>query len=300
MVIVGGGPAGLSAGLYTSRAGLDTLLIEKAIFGGQIANVEHVENYPGFPDGISGYDLGQLIYRQAEKYGLQTEADEVTGLAVSGRSKQVRVAGRIYTARAIIIAGGAEHKKLGVPGEERFLGKGVSYCATCDGALFSERVVVMVGGGDSAVGEAIQLSRFASKVFVVHRRNKLRASKLLRDRALSNPKLEFVWDTLVEEIDGADRVHRLIVRNIKTNQRSTLDVSGVFIYVGLHPRTDYLRGLIPLDEDGYIPTGPGLETSIPGVFAAGDIRQNSPRQAITAAGDGATAAISAEKYLAVQ
>jgi len=300
VVIIGGGPAGLTAGLYTSRARLRSLLLERGIFGGQIANTEHVENFPGFPDGVSGFELGQLMYQQAEKHGLQTVAAEVTGIEVSEKSKVVKTTEGDYVASAVIIAGGAERNKLGVPGEEGLLGKGVSYCATCDGAFFREQVVAVVGGGDSAIEEAILLTRFVSKVYVIHRRSQLRASKLHQERAFSNAKIEFMWDSVVEEIVGPDKVQGLVVRNVKTGEVTTLDVSGVFVYVGLHPETDYLKGLLPLDDEGRIPTNQRMETEMPGVFAAGDIRSNSPRQAITAAGEGATAAIAAEKFLAEQ
>jgi thioredoxin reductase (NADPH) len=300
VIIVGGGPAGLSAGLYASRARLSTLLIEKGIFGGQIVNTERVENYPGFPDGISGFELGQLMYQQAEKYGLETVAAEVTSLEISERGKVLKTTDGEYIARAVIIAGGAEYNRLGVPGEEGFIGKGVSYCATCDGAFFKEQVVAVIGGGNSAVEEALHLAKFASKVILIHRRDQLRASKLHQERAVANPRLEFVWDTVVEEILGPGKVRGLKVRNVKTGEITTLDVSGVFIYVGLHPETDYLKGLLTLDEEGRIPTTQGMETEIPGIFAAGDIRKNSPRQVIIAAGEGATAAISAEKFLMEQ
>ena len=300
VIIIGGGPAGLTAGLYASRARLATLLIEKGIFGGQIANAELVENYPGFPDGISGFELGQLMHQQAAKYGLETVAAEVIGVEFGEREKGVKTTDGQYVAKALIIAGGAEPNKLGVPGEEKFVGKGVSYCATCDGPLFKDRAVTVVGGGDSAVEEAVLLTRFASRVALIHRRNQLRASKLLQERAFANPKMEFLWDTVVEGIFGDDLVKGVRLRNVKTGRRSTLEVSGVFIYVGLHPKTDYLRGLLPLDEEGRIPTDERMQTEIPGVFAAGDIRSKSPRQAITAAGDGATAALSTERFLSQQ
>ncbi len=300
VIIIGGGPAGLSAGLYVSRARLSALLIEKGIFGGQIANAEHVENYPGFPDGISGYELGQLMYQQAEKFGLETVVAEVTGLELDERGKVVETSEGEFVARVVIIAGGAEPNRLGVPGEEEFLGKGVSYCATCDGAFFREQVVAVVGGGDSAVEEAILLTRFASKVILIHRRNQLRASRLHQERAFANPKIELICDTVVEDITGPDKVRGLTVRYVRTGVISTVEVSGVFLYVGLHPETDYLRGLLTLDDEGRIPTAQGMETDVPGIFAAGDIRKNSPRQVITAAGEGATAALSAEKYLMEQ
>ena len=297
VIIIGGGPAGLSAGLYASRARLSTLLIEKAIFGGQIANAAHVENYPGFPDGISGLELSELMYQQAMKYGLQTLSAAVTAIELSANGKVVRTSEGEYLAKAVIIAGGAEPNRLGVPGEERLLGKGVSYCATCDGPLFRDQVVAVVGGGDSAVEEALVLTRFASKVILIHRRDQLRASRLHQERAFANEKMEFLWDTVVEEILGQDKVEGLSLRNVKTGERSTLKVSGGFIYVGLHPNTEFVKGLISLDSEGHIPTNEEMETEIAGIFAAGDIRQNSPRQAITAAGDGATAALSAERFL---
>ena len=300
VIIIGGGPAGLTAGIYASRARLRSLLLERGIFGGQIANTEHVENFPGFPDGVSGFELGQLMYQQAEKHGIQIVLAEVTGIEVGDKDKVVKTTEGDFAAPAVIIAGGAERNKLGVPGEEQLLGKGVSYCATCDGAFFREQVVAVVGGGDSAIEEAILLTRFASKVYVIHRRDQLRASKLHQERAFSNPKIEFVWDSVVEEVVGPDKVQGLVVRNVKTGEVTNLDVTGVFIYVGLHPETDYLKGVLPLDEEGRIPTNQRMETEIPGVFAAGDIRGNSPRQAITAAGEGATAAIAAEKFLAEQ
>jgi len=300
VIIIGGGPAGLSAGLYAARARLSTLLIEKGIFGGQIANAERVENYPGFPDGISGYELGELMHRQAKKYGLETVAAEVIGIELVERGKVIGTTEGEFLAKAVILAGGAEPNRLGVPGEEKFVGKGVSYCATCDGPFFREQVVAVVGGGDSAVEEGILLTRFASKVILIHRRNQLRASKLLQERAFANKKMEFLWDTVVEEILGDDKVKGLRVRNVKTGQEKNLEVSAVFIYVGLHPSTDYLSGLLSLYGEGHIPTNEEMETEIPGIFAAGDIRKNSSRQIITAAGDGATAALSAERYLSEQ
>ena len=300
VIIIGGGPAGLSAGLYASRARLRTLLIEKGIFGGQIANAAHVENYPGFPDGISGLELGELMHRQATEYGLETLAAEVYGIALAMGGTVIETTEGDYLANAVIIATGAEFNRLGVPGEERLTGRGVSYCATCDGPLFKDRVVAVIGGGDSAVEEGILLTRFASEVILIHRRDQLRASRLLQERAFANKKMSFLWDTVVEEILGNDRVTGLRVRNVKTGSTSTLDASAAFIYVGQHPNTDCIGKLISLDEDGRIPTDERMETEIKGIFAAGDIRKNSSRQAITAAGDGATAAISAEKFLIQQ
>ncbi len=300
VIIIGGGPAGLTAGLYASRARLSTLLIEKGIFGGQIANAAHVENYPGFPDGIAGLELGELMHRQATEYGLETVAAEVYRIALAMGGTVIETTEGDYMANAVIIATGAEFNRLGVPGEERLTGRGVSYCATCDGPFFKDRVVAVVGGGDSAVEEGILLTRFASEVILIHRRDQLRASRLLQERAFANKKMAFLWDTVIEEILGDDRVTGLGLRNVKTGESSTLDASAAFIYVGQRPNTDYLRGLISLDEDGRIPTDERLETKIKGIFAAGDIRKSSARQAITAAGDGATAAIFAERFLIQQ
>ncbi|TEU04066.1 MAG: thioredoxin-disulfide reductase [Dehalococcoidia bacterium] len=300
VIIVGGGPAGLTAGLYASRARLRTLLIEKGIFGGQIANAAHVENYPGFPDGISGLELGELMHRQAKEYGLETVAAEVYGIALAMGGTVIETTEGDYLANAVIIATGAEFNRLGVPGEERLSGKGVSYCATCDGPFFKDRVVAVVGGGDSAVEEGILLTRFASEVILIHRRDQLRASRLLQERAFANKKMAFLWDTVVEEILGNERVTGLRVRNVKTGSTSTIEASAAFIYVGQRPNTDCIGKLLSLDEEGRIPTDGRMETEIKGIFAAGDIRKNSSRQAITAAGDGATAAISAEKFLIQQ
>jgi thioredoxin reductase (NADPH) len=267
------------------------------MFGGLIANADLVENYPGFPEGISGFDIGERMYQQAAKFGLETLAAEVTGVDLLKDVKTVSTSEGEFSARAIIIAAGAERKRLGVPGEDAFLNRGVSYCATCDGALFRDRVVAVVGGGDSAVEEALFLTRFASKVIIIHRRHQLRASKTAQERALSHKKIELLWDTVAEEIKGDKTVSGLIVHNVKTGSKSTLALQGVFVYVGQRPNTSYLKGQIPLDDEGNIITDDRMETKVNGVFAAGDIRRHSSRQVITAAGDGATAAISAERFL---
>ncbi len=297
VIITGGGPAGLGAGLYTSRARLNCLLIEKMGVGGQIADAERVDNYPGFPEGISGFELGQLMHRQATKYGLKTLLAEVTGIELQERQKIVKTTEGSFTTRAVIIASGSERRKLGVPGEEKFTGKGVSYCAICDAAFFKEKPVVVVGGGNAAITEALYLTKFASKVTVIHRRDQLRATRILQEKTFSEPKMEFLWDTVVEEIEGGDLVQRIRLRQMKTDEKSTLDTSGIFISVGFKPNIGYLKGILPLDTAGYIITNDKMETEIPGIFAAGDIRHNSARQAITAAGDGATAAIYAEKFV---
>lgn len=297
VVISGGGPAGLSAGLYASRAKLKSLLIEKGMVGGQIANAERVENYAGFPEGISGFELGQLMHQQATKYGLETLIAEVSGLELQGGQKVVRTSEGDFMAKAVIIAGGSERQKLGVPGEEKFTGKGVSYCATCDAAFFREQPVVIVGGGDTAITEALHLARFASRVTVIHRRDQLRGGHILQEKAFAQPNIEFRWDSIVESIEGVDLVKGVRLRQLKTGGESTLEVAGVFVSIGLRPNTSYLKGILPLDVSGHIITDEMMATEIPGIFAAGDIRYNSARQAITAAGDGATAAIYAEKFI---
>jgi len=297
VIIIGGGPAGLSAGLYTSRARLSSLLIDKMGVGGQIADAEQVDNYPGFPQGISGFELGQLMHQQATKYGLETLLAEVTGIELKERKKVVKTTEGDFAAKAVIIASGSERRKLGIPGEKEFAGKGVSYCATCDAALFREKPVAVIGGGDAAITEALHLAKFASRVTVIHRRDQLRASRILQEKAFAEPKMEFLWNSVAEEIEGTDLVQRIRLRQVKTGEKSALDISGVFVSVGLKPNTDYLKGVLPLDAAGFIITNDKMETEIPGILAAGDIRHNSARQAITAAGDGATAAIYAERFI---
>lgn len=298
VVIIGGGPAGLSAGIYTARARLVSLLIERGAVGGQIINTDWVENYPGFSEGIGGIELTGAMHRQATKFGLETVNAEVTGVKVTGKTKLVKTSDGEFTAGAVIVASGSERQKLGIPGEAEYTGKGVSYCATCDGAFFRDKPVAVVGGGNAAITEALQLGKFASKITVIHRRNELRAMRILQEKALAEPKIEFLWDTVVEEIKGETFVNQLRVRNVKTKKESVLDVSGVFMAIGFKPNTDYLKDVLKLDNTGAIVTDEKMETSVPGVFAAGDIRSGSIRQVIAAAGDGAVAAINAEKYLA--
>jgi thioredoxin reductase (NADPH) len=297
VIIIGGGPAGLSAGIYTARARLKTLLIERGAIGGQIINTDLVENYPGYADGISGVDLTEAMHRQGAKFGLETLLADVTGLEATENRKIVRTYKGDYTARAVIIAGGSERQKLGVPGEAEYTGRGVSYCATCDGAFFTDKEVAVVGGGNAAITEAIELTKFASKITVIHRRDELRATRILQEKAFAEPKIEFLWDSVVEEISGETFVERLTTRNVKTEKKLTLDVSGVFMAVGFRPNTNYLKDIVKLDDIGTVVTNEKMETSVPGIFVAGDIRSNSIRQVIAAAGDGAVAAISAEKYI---
>ena len=297
VVIIGGGPAGLTAGLYCARSRFDPLLIEEGIIGGQITNAERVENYPGFPKGISGTELGQLIHKQATSYGSETLLAEVTKVVPGQKHNLVNTSEGDFIAESIIIASGAQFRKLGTPGEDRFVGKGVSYCATCDGPLFKGKTVAVIGGGDSAVTEALYLSKFASSVNIIHRRGQLRASKIFEERAMAEPKIDFIWDTVVTQIEGDGVVRQLTLKNTKNDRISILEIAGVFVAIGSKPNSAQWRALLPLDEEGYIITNELMETKIPGIFAAGDIRHNSARQVITAAGDGAAAAISAARFL---
>lgn len=297
VVIIGGGPAGLTAGLYIARARLKSLLLEKGLAGGEMTEAGQIENYPGFPEGISGMELGELMHQQATKYGLKTVMAEATGIELQAGQKIVQTTEGNFTTRAVIIASGSERHKLGIPGEKEFTGKGVSYCAICDGALFIELPVAVIGGGNAAITEALHLSKFASRVVVIHRRSKLRATPILQERAFAEPKIEFLWDSVVEEVEGDDLVKNIKLRQVKTGQKSALAVNGVFVSIGFKPNTDYLKGILSLDDTGAIITDDKMETEIPGIFAAGDIRHNSARQVITAAGDGTTAAIYAERFI---
>lgn len=297
VVIIGGGPAGLSAGIYTARARLGSLLVEKGIIGGLITIAEWVENYPGFPEGISGLDLTDFMHQQATKFGLETLTAEVTGIELEGKRKIVKTSEGDFMAKAVIAAGGSDRVQLNVPGEKEFIGRGVSYCATCDAAFFVDRTVALVGGGDAAITEALHLTKFASKVIVIHRRDELRATRIVQERAFAEPKIEFLWNSIVEGVEGEGVVERLKLRNVATKEESTLDVSGVFVSIGFKPNTGCLRDILPLDAAGYIVTNEKMETEVPGILAAGDIRRNSIRQVIAAAGDGATAAIYAGKFI---
>jgi thioredoxin reductase (NADPH) len=296
VLIIGGGPAGLTAGLYAARAGLKSLLLERGIFGGQIVNARLVENYPGFPEGISGPELGEFMHRQAAKYGLETLTAEVTRVTTANAYKVFTTEGSIQT-ESIIIAAGSEYRKLGIPGEEELSGRGVSYCATCDGFFFRGREVAVIGGGDTAITDALELAQHCRKVYIVHRRDQLRATKALQEKAFSQPNIELAWNTVVDAIIGDKMLSGLRLRNVKTGQPSDLEVDGVFVAVGLKPNSQVFSQLVTLDEAGFIVTDELMKTSAPGIFAAGDVRHNSFRQVITAAGDGAAAASSAFKYL---
>jgi thioredoxin reductase (NADPH) len=296
VIIIGGGPAGLTAGLYASRAGLKTLLCERGMFGGQIVNARQVDNYPGFPKGISGIELASLMHQQATKYGLETITAEVTEVK-PGRAYDVLITGGNFEAETIIIAAGSEYRKLGVPGEEKLLSRGVSYCATCDAFFFRDLDVAVVGGGDTAITDALELSEHASKVYIIHRRDQLRAGQVLQQLALAHPKLKPIWDTVVDEITGENKVSGLRLRNVKKNELTNLQVSGVFVAIGLEPNSQRFSSIVELDENGFIKTDEFMATSAAGIFAVGDIRKNSARQVASAVGDGATAALSAFKYL---
>lgn len=297
VVIIGGGPAGLTAGLYAARARNSSLLIERGLIGGMITEAEQVDNYPGFPEGISGYSLSELMHQQATKYSLETTFAEVTGLEIKEGQKIIKTANGNFVARTVIIASGSERQKLGSPGEKEFTGKGVSYCATCDAPFFADKAVAVVGGGNTAIYEALHLTKFAARVIVIHRRSQLRATAATQEKAFAEPKIEFLWNTTVEAIEGQDFVQRLRLRQVVTGKKSILKVAGVFIATGLKPNTGYLGDILPLDELGHIITDERMQTKIAGVFAAGDIRHNSIRQAISSAGDGATAAFYAKKFI---
>lgn len=297
IVIIGGGPAGLTAGIYTSRARLSSLLIEEMAAGGRIVDAGLVENYPGFSQGVSGLELAEAMQQQAAKFGLETLTAEVTGLELKGRQKIIKTSEGDIAAKAVIIASGSDRVKMDVPGEKEFAGRGVAYCAICDAAFYRDLPVAVVGGGNAAINEALELSKFAAKVTVIHRRQELRATKILQERAFAEPKIEFLWNTVVESVEGEEVVKRLRLRNVLTGEKSTLDISGIFVAIGFKPNTDYLKGIVSLDANGAIITNEKMETDVPGIFAAGDIRSSSIRQVIAAAGDGATAAIYAERFI---
>jgi thioredoxin reductase (NADPH) len=296
LVIIGAGPAGLTAGIYAARARMNTLLLEKAFPGGQILVTDWIENYPGFPEGISGYDLSEKMKVQAEDLGLKIETAEVHSLKLSRESKEIVLKDKTITTKTLIIASGASPRNLGI-GEAKFIGKGVSFCATCDAPFFKEKTVVAVGGGDTAVQEAIFLTKFAKKVYLVHRRDELRAAKILQERALANDKIEMVWDSIVTGVEGFFGVEGVKVKNVKTNEEKTLKADGCFIWIGILPNTSFLNGSVETDEYGFIRVDTKMQTSVSGVFAAGDVRDTPLRQIATAVGDAAIAAVSAEHFI---
>ncbi len=300
-IVIGSGPAGYTAAIYLARAGLLPLVFEGSVTaGGALMNTTDVENYPGFPDGVMGPELMDDLRKQAERFGAELVTDDATEVDLSGEVKLVRVGETEYRARTVVLAMGSAYRVLGVPGEDRLSGRGVSWCATCDGFFFRDQDIVVVGGGDSALEEATFLTRFASKVYLVHRRDTLRASKIMQERALGNPKIVPVWDTEVVEAVGADRLESVRVRNLKTGVESSLAATGLFIAVGHDPRSELVKGQVELDEAGYVVVQRthSTATDVAGVFAAGDLVDHTYRQAITAAGTGCAAALDAERYLA--
>ena len=302
VVIIGGGPAGLTAAIYTGRASLSTLILEKGLPGGQIAQTEEVENYPGFPDPIPGMELAQRMQQQAEKFGAKIEMEEVQAITRTDTDLHhpftVQGYGGEYRAKAVILATGANPKTLGVPGEEHFWGKGVSTCATCDGFFYRGKKVVVVGGGDAAVEEGLFLTKFADEVTLIHRRDTLRANKVAQARAFANPKMKFIWDTAVEEIQGQDSVTGVKLRNLKTGEESVMPTDGVFIFIGHIPNTGFVKDLVTLRDDGYVDVRDEIYTNVPMLFAAGDVSDYVYRQLATSVGAGTRAAMSVERQLA--
>ena len=299
VIIVGGGPSGMSAAIYASRARLKTLLIEKAGCGGQIAITDHLENYPGFEEGINGFELAMKMEKQARTFGCEITYGEASFIETDDAIKKVILSDKKeYFTKTIIIASGANFRKLGVEGEQEFIGKGVSYCATCDGPFFRNKEIAVVGGGDSALQEALYLTKFATKVNLIHRRDQFRAAKILQEKVFAEPKINIIFDSVVEKISGSLSVEQVILKNVKNNISSSLNVNGVFVFVGWLPNTKFLENTkIKLNEAGYIVTDDNMNTSIEGIFACGDVRQKILRQVVTAAGDGAIAAISAQHFI---
>ncbi|REE97262.1 thioredoxin-disulfide reductase [Thermomonospora umbrina] len=302
VIIIGSGPAGYTASIYAARADLKPLVFEGSVTaGGALMNTTDVENFPGFPDGIMGPDLMDNLRKQAERFGAELIADDVTEVDLNATPKVVKVGDDTYLAKSVIIATGSGYRELGLTNEKRLSGRGVSWCATCDGFFFRDQHIVVVGGGDTAMEEALFLTKFGKTVTVVHRRDELRASKIMQDRAFANEKIRFVWDTEVVDVLGEDRVNGVLLRNLKTGEESTLEATGLFIAIGHDPRSELFKDQLDLDKDGYLLVdAPTTRTKIPGVFASGDVVDHIYRQAITAAGSGCSAAIDAERWLADQ
>lgn len=297
VLIIGAGPAGLTAGIYAARAKLDVVLVEQLAPGGQIAVTELVENYPGFDEGIMGAELAMKMEAQARKFGLVIETGEVTSLKVEGDYKIIETDSEVYKVKVVVIASGTKHRSLGIPGEDRLFGRGVSNCATCDGPLYRDREVAVVGGGDSAIQESLFLTKFCSKVTVIHRRDELRAIKILADRAMADDRIHFAWNSVPTKVIGEDGVDGVMVKNVVTGEESAIDCDGFFVFIGLTPNTCFLESLCETDGGGFIITDDNCETNIQGIYAVGDIRSKRLRQVATAVGDGATAVHDLEKHL---
>ena len=298
IVIIGGGPGALSAAVYTGRARLRTVIFEKKVTGGQILTSTLVDNYPGFPDGISGAELTELMENHAKKFDAEIKYEEVMGLKVEGDTKIVTTDSGTYSSPIVILASGADPRKLSVPGEDEFVGRGVSYCGTCDGPFYRDKDVVVVGGGDSAITEGLFITKFAKTVHIVHRRAELTAAKIFQDEAHANTKIRFVWNSVIEKISGRDKVEGVSIKNRLNNERKDLSCQGVFIFVGNVPNTGFLGNLLCVDKGCHIETNENMETAVKGIYGIGDVRKNSYRQLVTAAGEGAIAAIAAERELA--
>ncbi|MEW6684820.1 MAG: thioredoxin-disulfide reductase [Candidatus Edwardsbacteria bacterium] len=295
LIIIGGGPAGLTAGIYASRARLDTLLFEAKLIGGQATTTDRIANYPGFPEITSGLELTERMKEQAQKFDLKIVQEEVT--KIQWEEKKIITKSNQYQTKSIIVATGAEQKNLRVPGEMEFLGRGVSFCATCDGPFFKDKQVIVVGGGDAAITEALHLTKFAKKVIAIHRREELRAAKILQEEMQANEKIYSLGGYVVERIEGKERVEKVLAENVETGKIKEIPADGIFISIGTSPKTEFLRGMVEMDEEGYIITDKNMQTSVSGIFAAGDVRQKLLRQIATAVGDGATAAKAVEEYL---
>lgn len=297
IAVIGAGPAGLTAGLYAARAARRTVCFERHLVGGQIALTSLVENYPGFVEPINGFDLGDQMEQQASKHGLQMRHDAVTSVTRQDDRFRLETSSGAVLANAVIATAGADYNRLGIPGEERLTGRGVSYCATCDAPFFRDKTVAVIGGGDAAADEGLFVARYASKVYLIHRRNALRATKVLQDRLFAEAKIEPVWDTIVESIEGVDQVTGVRLLNQSTRERGELEVAAAFIFIGQHPNSELFGDLATIDRGGHLLVDMWMRTSCPGLFAAGDLRAESSRQLVSAAGDGATAAIAADHYL---
>ena len=297
VVVIGAGPAGLAAGLYTGRARLSTVILEKLIPGGQTLLTNWIENYPGFPDGIAPFDLTENFRKQAERFGAVIESEDVMSIRPDGEAWVVVGQAREYRTRAVIVATGGAYRKMGVPNEERLAGRGVSYCATCDGAFFRDELVAVVGGGDNALTEAILLAKFARKLYVVHRRDKFRAIKILQERVLANPKIEVLWNSVVESVEGEAQLEKAVIRNLRENRSYDLPLNGLFVSVGVDPHSGIVRGLVDITDWGEIKVNHDMATSQQGIFAAGDVADACPKQVAVAVGSGVTAALSAIAYL---